>query len=293
VSAVRGAFVAAGVLLAVLALAVQLVADGLFGSLAVVPSLPHALAGDWPFALAARTGLDRIGAVRIALARGAVVRDEPDRAAALLAPLPAGAEVDDLRGRVALARHDPEGALREFAAAGDFIAASAAIDALAARDPLAALTIVRDFERRLAQRSASPEISAEVDWREGQVAAAAAYAYPRDALTYERAALAAYERALARAPNEEKYLLNAAFVALQLDQVGVARDAYARAAQVVPNSVDAFVGVAVTSAVGGDCSAARSALATARGFAREQRRTVDPLGAGYAPAVRAALARCG
>ena len=70
----------AALVVALPALAVQLIGDGLYGALAVPGSLPHALAGEWPFALAARTGLDRIAAVRVALARGAIVRGEPARA---------------------------------------------------------------------------------------------------------------------------------------------------------------------------------------------------------------------
>jgi Flp pilus assembly protein TadD len=96
---------------------------------------------------------------------------------------------------------------------------------------------------------------------------------------------------LARAPNEEKYLLNAALVSLVLGDAAGARTTYVRAAEVVPDSVDAFVGVAVTNAVLGDCAAARTALASARGYATEQHRVADP--AGYGPAVRSALARCG
>jgi hypothetical protein len=284
---------AAVALLALAALAVQLFGDGLYGALAAPGSLPRALAGDWPFALAARSGFDRIGAVRIALARGALVRNEPARAAALLAPLPATRGVVDLRGRAAWARGDAAGALRDFAAAGDYIAAQSAIDALGARDPRAALAIVRDFERRLVAGPASPEIGAEVEWREGQIAALAAARYPRDAHAYEGAALAAYRRALARAPGEEKYLLNYAFTALVLGDAAAAHGAYARAAQVVPDSVDAFVGVAVTSAVLGDCPAARDAFARARSDAAEQRRAADPAADGYAPAVRSALRRCG
>jgi tetratricopeptide (TPR) repeat protein len=280
----RGAAVAACALLALAALAVQALGDGLFGTLAAAGSLPRALAGDWPFAVAERSGLDRIAAVRVTLARGALVRDEPARATALLAPLPATPGVVDLRGRAAWAQGDAAGALRDFAAAGDYIAAQTAIDALAARDPRAALAILRDFERRLDAVAASPEIGAEVEWREGQIAAAAGY---------EREALAAYRRALARAPDEEKYLLNDAFTALALGDAASARAAYTRAAQVVPDSVDAFVGVAVSAAALGDCTAARTALGRARAFAAEQRRAADPAAAGYAPALRSALRRCG
>ena len=288
----RGTLIVLAAAVALVALAAQLVADGLYGSIAVAPSVPRALAGDWPFDLMARTGLDRIPAVRRELARGAIVKDEPARAAALLAPLPATPEVSDLRGRAALLANDPAAALRDFAAAGDFIAAQAAIDALGARDPRAALAIVRDFEQRLAAGGSNPEISAEVEWREGQIAAAAAERYPAQAAAYDHDAVDAFARALARAPNEEKYLLNYAFAALRIGDAEGAQRTYERAAQVVPDSVDAFVGIAVTTAALGECAASRTALTRARGFASEQHRVVDTAGAGYASDVRAALARC-
>ena len=288
----RRPLIVLAVLAALVALAAQLVADGLYGSLAVAPSVPRALAGDWPFDLMARTGLERFPFVRLALARAAIVKNEPARAAALLAPFPATAEVSDLRGKTALLGGDPASALRDFAEAGDFIAAQAAIDALGARDPRAALAMVRDFEQRLALSGSAPEISAEVEWREGGIAAAAAARYPAEAATFDHDAVDAFARALARAPNDEKYLLNYAFAALRIGDAEGARRTYERAAQVVPDSVDAFLGVAVTTATLGDCPAARAALARARQFAREQHRVVDTAGAGYAPDVRAALVRC-
>ena len=288
----RRPLIVLAVLAALVALAAQLVADGLYGSLAVAPSVPRSLAGDWPFDLMARTGLERVPFVRLALARAAIVKNEPARAAALLAPFPATAEVSDLRGKTALLGGDPASALSDFAEAGDFIAAQAAIDALGARDPRAALAMVRDFEQRLALSRSAPEISAEVEWREGGIAAAAAARYPAEAATFDHDAVDAFARALARAPNDEKYLLNYAFAALRIGDAEGARRTYERAAQVVPDSVDAFLGVAVTTATLGDCPAARAALARARQFAREQHRVVDTAGAGYAPDVRAALVRC-
>ena len=291
-SAARVPLAAAAVAVGAIALAAQLIAFGLYGAIAVAPSLPRALAGDWPFELAARTGLDRIPAMRVELARGAIVRREPARATALLAPLGDSPDVIDLRGRAALLGGDPAGALRDFAAAGDYIAAQAAIDALGARDPRAALAIVRDFEQRFAAHGAAPEIAAEVEWREGGIAAAAAARYPAEAAEYERAAVDAFAKALARAPNDEKYLLNYAFAALRIGDAEGARKTYERAAQVVPDSVDAFVGVAVTAATLGECAAARAALVRARAFAAQQGRAADAAAAGYAADVRAALARC-
>jgi tetratricopeptide (TPR) repeat protein len=235
---------AVAVVAALALLMVQLAADGLYGTVATPGSFPRALAGDWPFELAQRTGLDRIDAVRVALARGALVRGEPQRATALLAALPATATVVDVRGRIALASGDPAVALHDFAAAGDFIAAQSALDDLGARDPVAALAIVRDFERTLEAGVAGPEIAAEVEWREGQIAALAAARNPARANAYLHEALAAYGRALALAPDDEKYLLNDAFVARELGDAAGACATYARAAQVVPGSADALAGLA-------------------------------------------------
>jgi tetratricopeptide (TPR) repeat protein len=292
-SAVQRTLVALGAAIALLALVAQLFSDGLYGTLAATPSLPRALAGAWPFAVSDALGLGRSAHLRRALARGAIVRGEPVQALALLAPLPATPEVSDLRAHAELAANDPARALRDFAAAGDFIAARSAIDALSTADPRAALVLVRDFERQLAERAAPPEIAAEVDWSEGGIAARAAIRYPQAAGIYDRESLAAFARALARAPNEEKYLLNDAFAALRLDQLAAARAAYVRAAQVVPDSIDAFVGIAVTAAAQNDCTSARTALARARVFAEQQHRTADPGTDGYAAAVLAALGRCG
>ena len=288
----RSLFAVVAALVVVLAALAQLFADGLYGSLALASTVPHALAGDWPFDLAARTGLDRIPAVRLELARGAIVRGEPARAVALLANLPDNSDVVDLRGRAALLENDTATALRDFAAAGDFIAAQAAIDALGTQDPRAALALVRDFEARLAQNDASPEIGAEVEFREGTIASAAAWRYPAQADYYARLSLDAFARALERAPNEEKYLLNYAGAAIRTGDIEAAKRTFVRASEVVPDSVDAFTGIASAAAVLGDCAGARAALAQARRFAVEQHRTVNATGFGYAPDIRAAIARC-
>ncbi len=291
-SAARGALVALGVVVALAALAVQLFVDGLYGGLAAPHSIPHHIAGDWPFALAQRTGIDRIAPVRTTLVSGALVRNEPARALALLADMGDSPDLLDLRGRAILMTGDAAKALQLFAAAGDFVTASAAIDVLANTDPRAALAVVRDFERQLDARASEPEIGAEAAWREGVIAAFAAHQYPADAPALERESEDAFGRALARAPNEEKYLLNYAFAALRLGDVKTANGAYDRAAQVVPDSVDAFVGVAVARAVRGDCAASRSAIARAQTLATEQHLDADPKAAGFESPVLAAFARC-
>jgi tetratricopeptide (TPR) repeat protein len=284
--------VGAAALIVALTLPVQLFSDGVFGSLAESPSLPRALASTWPFAFAHATGLERFAAVRLALARGALLRNDTATAATLVAPLGDRPDAVEVRARVALARGEANVALRDFVAVGDFSGARATIDALALHDPVAALAVIRDFDARLQRTGDAPEDTAEVEWREGQIAAAAALAVPAHAPAYRAVALDAYRRALVRAPNEEKYLLNYAFEALRAGEPREARSTYVRATHVVPDSVDAFLGVAVSAAVTGDCATARDANARAQAFAQRQHRAADPAAAGYAPAVRAAYARC-
>jgi hypothetical protein len=75
-------------------------------------------------------------------------------------------------------------------------------------------------------------------------------------------------------------------------EAACSRRAPLRAAEVVPDSVDAFTGIASSSAALGECPAARSAFAQAQRFAAPQHRTVDVIGKGYPRDIRAAIARC-
>ena len=277
---------------AVIALAAQLFSSALFGSTATAHSLPHAISGEWPFTLASATGLDRIPGVRLQLARAAVLRGDAATAETLVAALPASREVTDVQGRIALVRNDPSGALNAFAQAGDFAAAATAIDALGTRDPLLDLQTVMKFGRVVDADRSHPEIAAEIDFREGQLASIVALSAPERFTPYGRQALAAYASALARAPREEKYLLNYAFQALRMGDAVTSRATYRTATDVVPDSVDGFLGLAVASSVLGDCAAARPANDQARILATEQHRTIDPAGDGYASAAVAAYARC-
>lgn len=281
-----------GIVIVLVAALVQLAASATYGELAATPSLPHAIAGDWALRDALALGLDRIPPLREPLARAAVARGDTAAAERLLATLGNSADADDLRGRLAQARGDRAAALAWFSTAGDFVAAEPTIDALAQRDPVAALAVIGDFDRRLARRAAAPEIAAEIAWRSGQIAAAAAYAHPAERARYDAAALADYRRALARAPNEETYLLAYGYQALVVARPAESEAAYREAVRSVPDSVDAFVGLAAASSILGDCATARDAYARAVGFAVEQRRPRD-VAAGYSSLIRSALARCG
>lgn len=280
----RIAAVALGLALVLLAALVQIGSSAVYGELAVPGSLPRALAGDWPLQAALALGLDRVPLLRAELARGAVFRGDDALARRLLAALPDDDRTaNDLRGRLALREHDTAAALHRFAEAGDFVAARAAIDALAERDPRAAYDVIRAFDERLGGGATAPEIGAEVLWREGQIAALVAYADAAEKDRYNRLALEAYRRALERAPNEETYLLAFGYQSLVLGDPASALDAYRSAARVVPDSVDAFVGLAAAHAALGDCAAARAALVQAGAAA--------VLGK-YGPLIRDPIGRC-
>ncbi len=291
-SAVRSALVVLGAVVAVLLLVAQAASVALFGPLARTPSFPLAVAASWPFALASATGAERVGAVRVALARAALVRGETDRAAALLAPLPLRGDVADMRGRIALAAGRHAEAVADFGAAGDVVRALAAIDAVAANDPVAAYDLAGAFADDAARRGEPAPVQGEASWRAGELAATAALARPADALRYNRIARDRYRAAVRADPTQEAYWLANGMAALVLGDANGSRDAYARAAVVVPESIDAYVGLAVSEARRGDCAASRAALDRARALAPRQHRTVDVGHDGYNNATMAAFTRC-
>ena len=238
---------------------------------------------------ARRTCCARSWAVR---ARAAAAIHSGDLAGAqrLVATLPAGPDTADLRGRIAQANGDLTSAITAYVEAGDVVRAQALIDALAASDPQAAL---RDQQRLVAALHDKPnaaEVAGEAWWRLGQLQAAAGYRDGASRWRYWHAAEASYEHALALGPNEETYLLAAGFQSLANGDLPAATRFYTHAAEVVPNSADAYAGSAWAAAAAGDCARARDQLARARALqARTTARAPDPTAN---PQVGAALKRC-
>jgi tetratricopeptide (TPR) repeat protein len=271
---------------------VQAASLALFGPLGHVPSAARAFGSTWPFDAARATGVDRWPPVAVELARAALIRDEPARAGTLLAGLPAGASVDDLRGQIAVANGRFAEAIALFGASGDVVRADATIDGVAERDPLAAYALAASFARDVGRRDAPAPVRADAAWRAGQRAAAVAAARPAEAARYDAIALGFYRDAVAGDPTQEAYLLASGLGALATGDAAASREAYRRAVAVVPNSVDGYVGLAVSEARLGDCPASRADLTRAQTFAVRQRRVVDPMRAGYDASSRTALQRC-
>jgi tetratricopeptide (TPR) repeat protein len=254
----RTVVVVAALALAALLGAVQLASSAAYGDLAAHPSLPAALHARAPDLLRPFLGTAR--------ARAAAAVHDGDLASAerLIASLPDDAETADLRGQIAQARGNRDDAVQLYVRAGDVVRAQALIDALAATQPDRALA---DQALLLAAHQDDPnagEARGEAWWRLGQLQAAAGYRNPAQRTADWRNAEASYERALALAPNEETYLLAAGYQSLANGDAAAASRWYTHAADVVPNSADAYAGLAWTAATQHDCVRARDALQHAR-----------------------------
>jgi len=281
-----------GVVVLVIALGVQAASVALFGPLAAVPSFARFAASGWPFAAAHATGIDRFAFVRVELARAALVRGDADRAAALVDALPESVTVADLRGQIALAAGRFDDAVAQFGVAGDVVRAESTIATVAARDPLAGYDLAAAFAAAAVRRDEPAPVRAEAAWRAGQLAAEVAVARPAESARYGAIALGLYREAVADDPTQEAYLLADGFGSLFAGDVTGSRDAYRRAVAAVHDSVDGYVGLAVSEARLGDCAAARDAAASAQTYAARQHRTIDVGSAGYDAATRAAARRC-
>jgi tetratricopeptide (TPR) repeat protein len=244
--------------LAALLGAVQLASSAAYGDLAVRPSLPAALHDRAPRLLRPFLGGSRAQA-------GAALHDgDLATAERLVATLPDDAASADLRGRIAEARGDRDTAVRQYVRARDEVRAQALIDAIAERDPLRALAEQLKLVQVVERDPNAGEVTGQAWWRLGQLQAAAGYREPAQRAALWRSAEASYERALQLAPNEETYLLAAGYQSLANGDLRAAGRFYTRAAEVVPNSADAYAGIAWVTAATHDCGRARVALARAR-----------------------------
>jgi len=238
--------------------AAQLASAAAYGDLATTPSLPatlHRIAPDLLRPLL-------LGGPQ-AQAQAAIHTGELTRAATILAPLGTDDTTVDLRGQLAQARGAPAEALADYVAAGDFVRAQAQIDSFAERDPTEALREEHLLVTRLALDPRAAEIAGQAWWRLGVLQAAAGYRDPTHRRQNWLDAETSYERALAEAPNDENYLLAAAYQSLANGDPAAAHAHYLRALAVDPASAPAYAGLALAAAAAGDCPTTRSDVARA------------------------------
>jgi tetratricopeptide (TPR) repeat protein len=250
--------IGAAVVLAGFLGAVQIASFAAYGDLAARPSLPAVLHARAPALLRPLLGGPR------AQAAAAVHDGDLATAQRIVATLPDDAETADLRGRIAQARGDRNAAVASYVQAGDVVRAETLIDALAASDPERALADQQRLVAALHDDPNASEVAGEAWWRLGELQAAVGNRDPSRRAKFWPAAEMSYERALALAPNEETYLLAAAYQSLENGNLAAAERYYTHAADVVPNSADAYAGLAWAAAARKQCAAARTYLARAR-----------------------------
>lgn len=257
--------------------AVQLASSAAYGDLAARLSLPAALHAADPALLRPLLG--------DASARAAAALHDGDLAGAerLIATLPDDARTADLRGQLAQAHGERDAAIAQYVRAGDVTRAQALIDGIVATEPARALADQRLLVAALRDDPGAGEVTGQAWWRLGQLQAAEGYRDPAHRAATGREAETSYERALALAPNEETYLLAAGYQSLANGDRAAAARWYTRAAEVVPNSADAYAGLAWTAALAGECAHARTNADRARTLRAQQGSTVrdpreDPVG---------------
>jgi tetratricopeptide (TPR) repeat protein len=206
--------------------------------------------------------------VRLVLAQRAIDENDPARAEAELAKVPESRDRLALEGRLAQARGDAAGAVRAYLAADDLEDIELQVGALARdRNLAAALALQHATIARLEADPTQADALARAYFALGRLEETQAYAFwvgtpQRNA--HEVAAGAAYARAVALAPLEERYLIAYANQLLNLDRFGDAERAFLRARDADPTSADPFAGLGELAHRRGDEQAARAYLARAR-----------------------------
>jgi hypothetical protein len=205
--------------------------------------------------------------LRLAFAREAFDTGDLARAAADVARLPPSPDAFALRAALARARGDADTAVRDDLAAGDFALLASDLDTLVARGELVrALATQREAVARLAADRTAPDALAEAEYHLGIFEEARSQTFSRSSerRTYEEAAAAAYARALALAPLDDRSLLAAANQALNLGAWADAAATFERARALDPASPDPLAGLGDLAFRRGDVATARKYLARAR-----------------------------
>jgi tetratricopeptide (TPR) repeat protein len=283
---VRWVAVVAACAIAVWLGAVQIASSAAYGDLAVRPSLPAVLHAAAPRLLRSLVGGPK------ARAAAAVHDGDLDEAEHLVAGMRDDPDVADLRGQIAEARGQRDAAIDAYVSAGDVVRAQSLIDRMAGPDLPKALVYEERLVARLRDDPNAGEVLGEAWWRLAQLQAGAGYRNPAEREHLWLDAEASYERALELAPNEETYLLGAAYQSLANGDTQASLRYYQRAADVVPNSLDAWVGLAWAASMAHDCASARRYFSRAQAVASAHPPPSDRPGPFANELAGQALSRC-
>jgi tetratricopeptide (TPR) repeat protein len=202
--------------------------------------------------------------LRRVLAAGALARGDVARASRFAQTLRPGADRSALEGAIAQARGDDAGAIADYLAAGDLARLEDFTAAIAAHgDYTHALRLQAQTIATLQRTGAQNDTIAEAYYRDALLLQANAYA--RGATTPAGTALevrsqAAYARAAALAPLEERYLIALGNQDLNLGRLDAARATFTHLRDLDPGSVEGLTGLADAAIRAHDFATAASEL---------------------------------
>ncbi len=205
-------------------------------------------------------------ALRLVLARRALESGRLALAEEHLAHMDPSRDRDELVGLLAERGGDERAAVLAFLAAGDVAGVEERVAQLAATGRIdEALQLQRAVLARVQQDPAEAGALPEAYYRLAGLEQDAAYRLDSDARgPLERASATDYERAVALAPLEERYLIAAGNEQINLGDFDAALAYFRRVRDVDPNSVDALTGFGDVALRLGKTSEARAYLAQAK-----------------------------
>lgn len=195
--------------------------------------------------------LDRVAPLTFvdeSLAEDALDRGDLDSAQYYTNRLHPSSRRDDLLGRIAAARGDAALARQYYFDAPDVERMQEAIRALARTDAPGAYALEVRFAERLASLRRHPDALADAYFAAGNFA---------DWLGWRAKSMENYRRALALAPLDMNYLLNAGSEAYVSGDLATAQEYYARGITVNPACGDCLAGLGMIAARHGDRAQAR------------------------------------
>ena len=211
------------------------------------------------FGLRVYRALDRVAPaayVEETLANEMLARGDLAAAQRYAIRIPPGGRRDDLLGRIAEARNEPLLAREYYFAAPDIERMQTAIVAMGARDPFGALDWDLRFADRLVALRTHPDAVAETYFQAGLIA----QRVQRPAVAMQQ-----FQRAVALAPLDMRYVLNAANEAyFELHDYARAKTLDARGGAINPASANCLAGLGLVAMREGDRAAAHTYAQRAR-----------------------------
>jgi tetratricopeptide (TPR) repeat protein len=181
------------------------------------------------------------------LARSALASGDLDGAQSHAVRMPANPARNELLAQIADTRGQSQLALEYYLVAPDVSAVDRYVKMMGIKDPVGAYALESDLLARLEALTTHPDAVAEAYWTLGRLATRRGFLDESVRADAWKTSLVNYKQAAALAPLSEKYWLALGNQYVLLADWPSARDAFARAIGINPNSVDAATGLALAA----------------------------------------------